>query len=47
MALSGNLITEQGKRNASKILGIKTFKDMYQKTSSKARQSQQQQLPPA
>ena len=28
-ALSENLITEEGKRKASKILGIKTFKDMY------------------
>ena len=27
--LSENLISEEGKRKASKILGLKTFRDMY------------------
>ena len=38
--LSECLITEDGKRRASQILGIKTFKDMYHKPSRSSSQRQ-------
>lgn len=37
--LSQCLITEEGKRKASKILGLKTFNDMYYKSSRSNRAS--------
>lgn len=37
--LSESLVTPEGKKRASKILGLKTFKDMYHKPSRSQRSS--------